>query len=53
LKKKKNTQQTCSTKVNVLTERVREILISVDFAALYFIAHDRKLKKVPREFFKL
>jgi hypothetical protein len=36
-----------------LTKRVREILISVDFVALYFIAHDRKLRKVPREFFKL
>jgi hypothetical protein len=33
--------------------RVREILISVDFVALYFIAHERKLRKVPREFFKL
>jgi hypothetical protein len=28
--------------------RVREILISVDFVALYLIAHDRKLRKVPR-----
>jgi hypothetical protein len=33
--------------------RVREISISVDFVALYFTAHDRKLRKVPRGFFKL
>jgi hypothetical protein len=33
--------------------RVREISISVDFVAFYFTAHDRKLRKVPREFFKL
>jgi hypothetical protein len=36
-----------------IISRVREILISVDFVALYFIAYDRKLRKVPREFFKL
>jgi hypothetical protein len=33
--------------------RVREILISIDFVAFYFTAHGRRLRKVPREFFKL
>jgi hypothetical protein len=33
--------------------RVREISIYVAFVAFYYTAHDRKLRKVPREFFKL
>jgi hypothetical protein len=32
---------------------VREISIYFDFAAFYFTAQNRKLRKVPREFFKL
>jgi hypothetical protein len=35
------------------TMRVREISMSVYFVAFYFTAHDRKLRKLPREFFKL
>jgi hypothetical protein len=33
------------------TVRVREISNSVDFVSFNCIAHDRKLRKVPREFF--
>jgi hypothetical protein len=33
--------------------RVREISIYFDFVAFYFTAHNRKLRKVPWEFFKL
>jgi hypothetical protein len=33
--------------------RVREISIYFDFVAFYVTAHNRKLRKVPWEFFKL
>jgi hypothetical protein len=33
--------------------RVREVSIYFDFVAFYYTAHNRKLRKVPREFFEL
>jgi hypothetical protein len=45
--------QVCVFSQRWLLLRVREISMSVYFVAFYFTAHDRKLRKVPREFFKL
>jgi hypothetical protein len=39
--------------IQLAQTRVREISIYVDFVPFYVTAHNRELRKVPREFFKL